>query len=85
MIEGAKCREVTAIVANWQHMIVQTINVVLAVLVVQHMVVMYHHVTPVNAILTFRAPIMKVSFSVAIAIITSTIPEFVFQAVIHVV
>ena len=64
-------------------MIVQMINVVLAVLVVQHMVVMYHHVTPVNAILTSLAPMMIVSITAAIVIITSTRTEIVFQAVMN--
>lgn len=73
----------SAPVVNWQLMIVQMINAVPAVLVVQDMVAMYHHVTPVNAILTSLAPMMIVSITAAIVIITSTRTEIVFQAVMN--
>ena len=73
----------SALVVNWQLMIVQMINAAPAVLVVQDMVAMYHHVTTVSAILTSRAPMMIVSITAAIVIITSTRTEIVFQAVMN--
>tara|TARA_X000001036_G_scaffold433946_1_gene472449 strand:- start:396 stop:596 length:201 start_codon:yes stop_codon:yes gene_type:complete len=61
---------VSAIVVNWQPTIVQMINAVLAVLVVQDMVVMFHHATAVRVIQTYRAQMMTMSITVAIVIIT---------------
>ena len=74
----------SALVVNWRLMIVQMINAVPAVLVVQDMVAMCHHVTPVNAILTSLAPMMIVSITAAIVIITSTRTEIVYQDVMTV-